>query len=100
MKQLVFYFITIVLWIFGLMLAFTEKSPWLLMGLAALHFVELITIGFYTGRKYGEGIGTCIIMCMLFGFVWWAPLRKTMSEDELTDADFVEDDKEPWREAF
>ena len=37
-------------------------------------------------------------MCLLFGYLWWLPIRKKMKEDDLTEADFVEDGQQPWRE--
>ncbi len=100
MKQIINYLIVIILWIVGFILAYTGKSAWLIIALITLHFLELITIGFRTGRKYGLGVLHSIAMCMLFGIVWWLPLRKTMEDDEYSDADFFEDGSEPWREAF
>jgi len=100
MKQLISYLLTIILWIISVILAISNSFPWLLIFLIALHFVELIVIGFRTGRLNGTTAIKSILMCMIFGFFWWLPLKKLMSEDELKEQDFIEDGQEPWREAF
>ena len=64
-----------------------------------LHFVELNVIGYRTGRAMHRTPATCILMCMLFGFFWWLPLRREMQADEITEAHFIEDGLEPWRES-
>ena len=100
MKQLLSYFLTIVLWIVALVLTINGTTPWLLIVLFGLHFIELLVIGLKIGRQNGIADLTSILLCMLFGFVWWLPIKKLMKDDELTDQDFIEDGKEPWREAF
>lgn len=100
MKQIINYALIMILWIISFVIACTGITSWLFIGLISLHFLELITIGFRTGRKYGLSVCNTIGMCMLFGIAWWQPLRKSMEEDEYSDADFFEDGSEPWREAF
>ena len=100
MKQYINFFLTIGLWVLAVVLWATGTFPWLCVALIALHFVELITVGYRTGRKANKPVIVSVIMCMLFGFFWWLPLMKSMKKDDLTDADFIEDGLEPWREAL
>ena len=64
----------------------------------ALHFAELLIIGYRTGRGFGVSVMRSIVMCLLFGYIWWLPIRKSMKADDLSDSDFIEDGAEPWRE--
>lgn len=100
MKQLVQYAAAIILWIIGIVLWAKGITSYLFLFLVCLHFVELVFIGYRTGRKYGQTWWHCILSGMLFGFLWWLPLKKRMKFDDLTDEDFVEDGLEPWREKF
>ncbi len=100
MKTLINYTLTLLLWITAIILWSTISFPYLFLFLLVLHFLELIFIGYRTGKLYGISAGKSIIMCMLFGFNWWLPLRRQMKEDDLGDADFIDDGKEEWREAF
>lgn len=99
MKRLINYFITILLWILSITLWATGVFPWLCIALLALHFVELIVIGYRTGRAMNRTPAISIVMCMLFGYNWWLPLRRDMKADEFTEDDFIEDGLEPWRES-
>ena len=98
MKQLIGYFITLLLWILSIILWAVEAFPWLFAALFLLHFAELLLIGYRTGKTMNKTPAQSIAMCLLFGFNWWLPLRRTMKADDLTDADFIEDGHEPWRE--
>lgn len=97
MKQLLQYLLAILLWIAAVIWA-ARGTPWLLLALIALHLVELVAIAYRTGRKFGIPAVRCIVLCMLFGFLWWLPLVRRMRADTLTEADFIEDGLEPWRE--
>jgi len=99
LKKLINYFITLLLWILSIVLWATGVFPWLCIGLLVLHFTELIVIGYRTGRAMNRTPATSIVMCMLFGFIWWLPLRRDMKADEFTEDDFMEDGLEPWRES-
>lgn len=98
MKQLLQYFLVILLWIAAVLLWSAGVTFWMFVAIVVLHTAELLIIGFRTGREYGVPAVRSIILCMLFGYVWWLPIRKKMKADELDDADFVEDGAEPWRE--
>ena len=98
MKQLLQYFLVILLWIAAVLLCTAGVTCWVLVGMLALHVAELFLIGFRTGREYGVSTVRSIVLCLLFGFVWWLPIRKKMKADEWKDADFIEDGTEPWRE--
>ena len=98
MKQLIQYFIAIILWIVAIILWAAGVTFWLFGALLILHFIELLVIGYRTGRKFGASVIGSIIFCMLFGYLWWLPIRRKMNEDELSEADFIEDGQEPWRE--
>ena len=72
--------------------------PWLFAALFLLHFAELLLIGYRNGAIMNKTPAQSIALCLLFGFNWWLPLRRTMKADDLTDKDFIEDGLEPWRE--
>lgn len=98
MKQLLQYFLVILLWIAAIVLWATGVTPWLFVAQLALHFAELLIIGYRTGRGFGVSVMRSIVMCLLFGYIWWLPIRKSMKADDLSDSDFIEDGAEPWRE--
>jgi hypothetical protein len=89
MKTIINYALTLLLWIVGIVLWGTLSFPYLFYFLLALHFVELIIIGFRTGKEYGVSAGKSILMCMLYGYNWWLPLRKQMKLETFTNSDFV-----------
>lgn len=97
MKKIITYTLTIILWIVLILLTF-KVSVYPLLILLLLHFAELVCIGFATGREYGHSVLRCIVMCMLFGFLWWLPIKRIIKEDTLTDEDFIDDGLQPWRE--
>jgi cytochrome c biogenesis protein CcdA len=98
MKQLLRYFLVILLWIAAVVLWAAGVTFWVFVAIATLHAAELLIIGFRTGREYGVPAVRSIILCLLFGYVWWLPIRKTMKSEDFTAADFIEDGEEPWRE--
>lgn len=97
MKKIISYTLTIILWIILLTLAF-KGIIYPVVILLILHIGELLCVGLATGREYGHSACRCIIMCMLFGFFWWLPIKRIIAEDNLSDEDFIEDGLQPWRE--
>ena len=89
MKQIFRYAITLLLWIISIVLFINGTFPYLFWLLVLLHFFELITVGFKTGKQFGVSSVRSIIMCMLFGYNWWLPLRKQMKAETFSTADFV-----------
>ena len=77
-KQLFGYALTLLLWIAACLMAKINAFPWLLIALAALHALELALIGYRTGKANGVAGWKRVVMCMLFGFIWWLPYRKQM----------------------
>ena len=98
MKQLLQYVEVLLLWIAAIVLWATGVTFWLFVALAALHTAELLIIGFRTGREYGISASRSIMMCLMFGYIWWLPIKRKMKADEYNEQDFIEDGKEPWRE--
>ena len=98
MKQLLQNFLVILLWIAAIVFWVAGLTFWLFGALAILHTTELFVVGFRTGREYGVSAVRSVFLCLLFGYVWWLPIRKKMKADDYSEADFVEDGKEPWRE--
>ncbi len=100
MKILFQYAFAVILWVLGILLWVLNITKYLFVLLFAVHFIELITIGYRTGRRYGQTWWHCILSCMMFGFLWWLPLKRRMKFDDLSAEDFIEDGQEPWREEF
>lgn len=74
--QLTAYLFATILWLAGGYLAWRLAWPWLLIGLFTLHLLELIAVGYRTGGASGISGAKSILMCMLFGFLWWLPIRR------------------------
>lgn len=89
MKQFINYVITWVLWLAAVVLWAAAGFPWLFVFLFFLHLAELLVIGWRTGRQYGVSAGRSILMCMLYGYNWWLPLRRQMQAETFTDMDFA-----------
>ncbi len=76
--QTIGYTLLLALWLGALLLAVLVPWPWLLLVLALVHVAELLAVGYRTGRRDGNGSVWCIIMCMLFGLVWWLPIKRRL----------------------
>ena len=68
------YALVIILWVIGAVLTILG-FPWITLGIVAMPFTELVTIGLKAGKAGGEGTLYSIAMCMMFGFTWWVPLK-------------------------
>ena len=68
------YALVIILWAAGAVLTILN-FPWITLGIFFLHLFETVTIGIKTGRAAGENLVYSIVMCMLFGFTWWIPVK-------------------------
>ncbi|MEN6564539.1 MAG: DUF362 domain-containing protein [Christensenella sp.] len=75
------YSVTILLWIGAILLSVFSGWYWLLIGLFLLHLAELSLIGIKMGRKTGMPAWKSTLFCMLFGFIWWLPLRRQLKYD-------------------
>lgn len=76
--QKIGYALVILLWLAAILLTVLASWPWLLIVLPVIHLAELIVIGYQTGRRAGHGGPWCVIMCMVFGFVWWLPIKRRL----------------------
>lgn len=92
MFALLTYVACIVLWIGSTVFMIKKKNPFAALFLFCLHFFELITIGFKTGKEFGKKAGETIASCLCFGFLWWLPLRRQMKKETFTDDDFIRRD--------
>ena len=77
MMQLAGYAFAVILWLIAAALALCG-FPWLFSGIFLLHAAELVTIGYRTGREARVSGAKSIALCMLFGFLWWLPLRRRL----------------------
>ena len=73
--QAVGYALVALLWLVSLHLCCFYAWPWLLVGILAMHAVELVAVGLRTGRENGVSGAKSVLLCLLFGFVWWLPYR-------------------------
>ena len=78
--QLTSYVFTTALWIAAIYLSWHLAWPWLLVALAALHLAELLAVGYRTGGAAGVSGAKSILMCMLFGFLWWLPIKRQLKK--------------------
>lgn len=67
------YILTSLLWLLSLHMASFMHFPWLLAAIPALHALELAVIGWRMGKENGVSNAKTVLMCMLFGFIWWLP---------------------------
>ncbi len=82
--QLAGYAVTAVLWLCAL--AFARFGfPWLFLALFLLHASELFITGYRTGRAGGVSGAKSILLCMLFGFIWWLPIRRKLQQKKEND---------------
>ena len=77
--QLAGYTLTVGLWLAAIFLAWRAAWPWLFLALFALHLFELVTVGRRTGRAGNVSGAKSILMCMLFGFLWWLPIQRQLA---------------------
>ena len=60
----------------GIVLWVLKKNPFLFAGILALHIAEYFMIAGKIGQKAGISKGKSFLLCLLFGFTWWLPLKK------------------------
>lgn len=63
------WIISILLWIFGI-------TYWVFLAFLILHTIELLFIGLKVGKDNNISLVETILMCLLFGIIWWKPLKK------------------------
>ncbi len=86
--QLVGYTLTVLIWIGAVLLTCLADWPWLFISLLALHLIELFVIGWRVGRENGVSGLKSVLMCLLFGFIWWLPWRK-QTKASMPEADKI-----------
>ena len=74
--QLAGYILTTLLWVAACLAAKIWGWPWLLLGLLLLHLVELFAVGWRMGKAAVAKPIEAVLMCMLFGFIWWLPIKR------------------------
>ncbi len=83
--QLAGYALTAIIWTASIIAAHAYAFPWILCALAALHIAETVIIGYRTGKERGVSGAQSIVMCLLFGFIWWLPLRLHKDKEQNKD---------------
>jgi hypothetical protein len=82
MKKTVEYTMVMIIWAASIALWIVLEFPWMFIGLVALHLLELIFIGLGIGRRAEISTPKIIAMCMVFGIVWWQPIKKSLAREE------------------
>ena len=59
------------------------KTPIPLIALFVMHLSEYFIIGKKTGKEKELPQWKALVNCLLFGFTWWLPLRKSTEGSEL-----------------
>lgn len=80
------YILVGLVWSGAILLGLLAGWPWLFLALFALHLAELFAVGFRMGRLNGVPSWKSVMMCMLFGFLWWLPWLK-QTKVPVTEAD-------------
>jgi len=55
---------------------------YLFAGLFALHFTELLVVGWRVGRQAGKPPLVTIGMTLLCGYTWWLPLQRSLAQGD------------------
>jgi len=92
MKQIIYYAVVLFLWILTVIIWAIWHFPFPFLVLVIIHTIEALVIGISTGMRYGMGILESVMMCLLFGVVWWLPLIRKMKAETFTEADFLRKD--------
>jgi len=66
----------LVLYAAGIVLWILRKNPALFVGLLVVHSAEYFIVARKIGMKAGISKGKAFLLCLLFGFTWWLPLKK------------------------
>lgn len=70
--------LTIIIWIVGLCLWVTKGFSYIVVGVFALHYLEVFLKGIPVGIKAGKSKLYSVVMILTFGFTWWLPIQKEM----------------------
>jgi len=79
LRQNVYYALTFLVWALAIALWIAIGFPYLFFAILTAHIVELVLFGFKAGRQNGVNAARTIFLCLLYGFLWWLPLRRQMS---------------------
>jgi hypothetical protein len=89
MLQLLGYVSVTVLWIIGETVTILKKNPVIIIAVTVLHACEAALVGIKTGLRYGEKFLYSLVMCLMFGFIWWLPLARQIKRETFSDSDFI-----------
>lgn len=79
---IVLYAVAIYLW--------AANSFWyLFVGIVLLHSIELFTKSWEIGKRAGKSAFETIVMTLLFGFTWWLPLEKSLTNKNGEEKNYV-----------
>jgi len=75
--KFVSYSIVIIAWIISIFLMINFGFWYAFAIIFVSHFIEIFTVGIKTGKKNGISVFASSIATLIFGFVWWLPLKKS-----------------------
>lgn len=71
-----FRWIVVALWFAAAAMWLLLDFPYILIGAVVIHLIEIPSAGVPIGRRNGVPIRRAAFMTLVFGFVWWWPLRR------------------------
>ncbi|MGM0431409.1 MAG: hypothetical protein ACQEQU_01705 [Spirochaetota bacterium] len=74
------YVIMILLWAVAIIVQISWSWWYLLVLLLAVNVLEYLFVGLWVGKKTGTNPWGNFLMCLVFGFVWWLPLRRAVRD--------------------
>lgn len=74
------YVIMILLWVVAVIVQISWSWWYLLVFLLAANLLQFLFFGLWYGRRNGVNLYLNILMNLIFGFVWWIPLKRKAGE--------------------
>lgn len=74
------YVIMVLLWVVAVIVQISWSWWYLLVFLLAVNLIEYLLLGLWYGRRNGVNPYLNFFMNLIFGFVWWMPLKQQAEE--------------------
>ncbi len=89
------YVVMVLIWVIALVLGFANSWWYVLLTLITVNLVEYLFVGYWFGSRAKKNFWLNLGMCVIFGFVWWIPLRNKKEADSITPSEEYSDSEKP-----